>query len=166
MIPWQPLAVISEVTAIAAALFVIRPFRKWAFRVDVRWLIAFHFIRFIGIYFLVLYAQHELPFGFAVWGGSGDIAVAMLALIVICFVRFRLGLIVWNFAGLVDIVAVLVSAARSEMAVPGSMHQLNRLPLILLPTFVVPLVIVTHGVMLIRAFESSQRGRDSSSVIQ
>jgi hypothetical protein len=165
MVPWQPLAVISEVTAIAVALVTVPPLRTWAFRVDVRWLIAFHLIRFIGIYFLVLYAQHELPYGFAVWGGSGDIAVAVLALIVICFVRFRAGFIVWNFVGLVDIVAVLATAARSEMAVPGSMHQLNRLPLILLPTFVVPVVIVTHGVMLIRAFESAQRGRNSSSAI-
>jgi len=166
MIPWPPIAVISEVTALVVALATVRPFRKWAFRVDVRWLIAFHFTRFIGIYFLVLYAQHELPYAFAVWGGLGDIAVAVLALIVICFVRFRLGFILWNFAGLVDIVAVAVTAARSEIAAPGSMHQLNKLPLILLPTFVVPVVIVTHGVMLIRALKSAHWGRDSSSAVQ
>lgn len=165
MVPWPPVAVTSEVTAIAVALFVIRPFREWAFRIDVRWLIAFHFIRFVGIYFLILYAQHELPYGFAVWGGSGDIAVAALALIAICFVRFRFGFILWNIVGLIDIVAVVFTAAQSAMAVPGSMHQLNRIPLILLPTFVVPVVIVTHGVMLIRALRSSQWGRDSSSAV-
>jgi hypothetical protein len=46
------------------------------------------------------------------------------------------------------------------------MHQLNRLPLILLPTFVVPVVMVTHGVMLIRAFGQAQWGRDSSSALK
>ncbi len=166
MVPWQPIAVISEVTALVVALVAVRPFREWLFRIDLRWLIAFHFIRFVGIYFLVLYARQELPYGFAVWGGSGDILVAAIALIVIFFVRFRPGFIAWNVLGLVDIVAVVLTAARSEMAVPGSMHQLNRLPLILLPTFVVPVVMVTHGVMLIRAFGHAQWGRDSSSALK
>jgi hypothetical protein len=30
------------------------------------------------------------------------------------------------------------------------MHQLNQFPLILLPTVVVPVIIVTHAVMLVR----------------
>jgi hypothetical protein len=45
---------------------------------------------------------------------------------------------------------VAATAARSEIAVPGSMHQLNQFPLILLPTFIVPVIIVTHGLMLMR----------------
>jgi hypothetical protein len=117
----------------------------------VRWLIAFHLIRFVGIYFLYLYAQHELPYAFAVWGGSGDIIVAILALVVMLFASFKPGLFVWNVLGLVDIIAVAVTAARSEMTVPGSMHQLDRSPLFLLPTFVVPVIIVTHGLMQVRA---------------
>ena len=32
----------------------------------------------------------------------------------------------------------------------GLMHQLNQFPLILLPTFIVPVIIVTHGLMLMR----------------
>jgi hypothetical protein len=166
MVPWQPIAVISELTALVVALLTVQPLRESVFRIDVRWLIAFHFTRFVGIYFLVLFARHELPYAFAVWGGSGDILVAAIALIVIFFVRFRPGFIAWNVLGLVDIVAVVSTAARSEMSVPGSMHQLNRFPLILLPTFVVPLVMLTHGIMLVRAFEQTQWSRDSSSTLE
>jgi len=149
--PWYPKAILAAL-AILACLFVIsRPFRNWAFRLDIRYLIAFHLVRFVGIYFLYLYAQHQLPYRFAVWGGTGDIVVAILACIAIRFASFRPGLILWNLLGLVDILAVAVTAARSEIAVPGSMHQLDRFPLILLPTFVVPIVIATHALMLFRA---------------
>jgi hypothetical protein len=59
-------------------------------------------------------------------------------------------LLTWNLLGLADIVGVAVTAARSEMAIPGSMHQLDKFPLILLPTLIVPLIVVTHGLMLVR----------------
>jgi hypothetical protein len=155
--PWYPKAILTAIAALVLLFVISHRFRGWAFRVDVRWLIAFHIVRFVGIYFLYLYAQRELPYGFAVWGGSGDIIVAMLALIAIRFAKFRRGLIVWNVLGLVDIVAVAVTAAQSEITVPGSMHQLDKFPLILLPICVVPVAIATHGLMLIRAFRPDTR---------
>jgi hypothetical protein len=151
MVPWYPKAILSVIAVLLFALVIVRRFREWAFRVDVRQLIAVHLIRFVGIHFLYLYAQHELPYGFAVLGGAGDIVVAVLAVVVMRFASFRPGLLVWNVLGLADIVGVAVTAARSEMAAPGSMHQLDKFPLILLPTFVVPVIIVTHGLMLVRA---------------
>jgi hypothetical protein len=36
------------------------------------------------------------------------------------------------------------------MEVPDSMHQLDRFPLILLPTLIVPAIVVTHGLRLVR----------------
>lgn len=52
----------------------------WAGRVDIRALIAFHALRLVGFYFIYLYSKGRLPFAFAVPGGWGDIAVALLAL--------------------------------------------------------------------------------------
>lgn len=134
-------------------MVAVRSFHKWAFRVDVRWLIAFHMTRFIGIYFLYLYAQHELPYAFSIVGGTGDIIIAVLALIIIRFASYKPALFAWNVIGLLDIVAVAVMAAQSEMAIPGSMHQLDKFPLVLLPTFIVPVIIVTHGLILVRIFK-------------
>ena len=113
-----------------------------------------HLVRFVGIYFLYLYARHELPYGFAVWGGWGDILVASLALVVMLFPSSKPVFVVWNILGLADILAVAATAARSEIAVPGSMNQLDKFPLILLPTFIVPVIIVTHVLMLARVLRN------------
>jgi len=136
-------------------LLFCRPIRRWAWRVDMRWLVAIHLVRFVGIYFLYLYARRELPYAFAVWGGVGDVVVSILALFVISVAHTRPALIVWNLLGLADILAVAFTAAHSEAAAPGSMHQLNHFPLILLPTIIVPVIIVTHGLMLLRMFRQT-----------
>lgn len=161
--PWYPKAILAVVAALVLLMALVRPFRQWAFRLDLRWLIGFHLIRFVGIYFLYLYAQRELPYSFAVWGGAGDIVVAVLALLAIFLfrtkpsVRMRPLIIGWNILGLLDIVAVAITAARSEIDAPGSMHQLDKFPLVLLPTVIVPLVIVTHGLMLTRVLRSNSQ---------
>jgi hypothetical protein len=151
-LPWYPKAILLVVAALVLALAMVRPLRAWALTTDIRNLIAFHLIRFVGFYFLFLYSLRELPYNFAVFGGWGDIAVAVLALVVMFFsAKSRTALVAWNLVGLADIIAVAATAARDEMAVPGSMHLLDRFPLILLPTCIVPLIIVTHGLMLVRA---------------
>ena len=150
--PWYPKAILLVVAALVLALAMVRPLRAWSLATDIRYLIAFHLIRFVGFYFLFLYSLRELPYNFAVFGGWGDIAVALLALVVMFFrVKSRTALVAWNLLGLADIIGVAATAARDEAAVPGSMHLLDRFPLILLPTCIVPLIIVTHGLMLVRA---------------
>ena len=150
MIPWYPKAILAVSAALVLAIATVPGLRRWAFRVDMRRLVALHLVRFVGIYFLYLYTQEELPYRFAVIGGIGDIIVATLAIFVMLWAPSKPVLLAWNILGLADIVSVAVMAARSEIAVPGSMHQLDRLPLILLPAVIVPLIVVTHGLMLVR----------------
>ena len=77
---------------------MVRPLRAWALTTDIRSLIAFHLIRFVGFYFLFLYSLGELPYNFAVFGGWGDIAVAVLALVVMFFcAKSRSALVVWKY---------------------------------------------------------------------
>ena len=56
----------------------------------------------------------------------------------------------WNVLGLLDILGVVGTAARLALAEPGSMRALLQLPLSLLLTFVVPIIIATHLVLLSR----------------
>lgn len=117
-------------------------------------LVRFHAVRFVGVYFLVLQSRGELPMAFATVAGWGDIAVASSALAVSCLPsRSRSGrgvLLLWNIFGLVDILFVVGLAGRVAMASPQSMSALTRLPLSLLPTFVVPIAILTHALIFVR----------------
>lgn len=131
-----------------SALWFVEPIRRWASAVDPRVFVAFHLTRFVGVYFLVLYRQGELPFAFAVPGVWGDIVVAVLALGLLAAgpptgMRRR-AYLVWNIFGLVDILLVVATAARLAIADPPSMAPLLQWPLSLLITFVVPIIIASH----------------------
>lgn len=138
--------------------FRFKAVRTWVDALELRALVLFHVTRFIGIYFLVLYGREQLPYAFAVPGGIGDIIVATLALVIAVAplapaTRLRaIGL--WNIIGLVDILLVVVTAARLNLANPGQMRALTYLPLSLLPTFLVPLIIATHVVIFARLARS------------
>jgi len=147
--------VLFGLTAILLLLyFRVRRLRDWIDALDLRSLVLLHVTRFIGFYFLLLYQRGELPYEFAVPGGWGDIIVAALALAVVFWpmadLRRRRALTIWNVIGFVDIMLVVITAARIGLAAPWRMMPLTVLPLSLLPTFLVPLIIATHVIIYLR----------------
>jgi hypothetical protein len=154
--PPVPQIILVALTAglVSAGVFV-PALRRWAQAIDLRAVVALHLTRFVGVYFLVLYRRGELPFGFAVPGGVGDILVASLALVLLATVkptdsRGRRLYLAWNVLGLVDILLVVAAAASEWVARPESMQPLLRLPLSLLITFLVPLIIASHVLIVAR----------------
>jgi hypothetical protein len=159
--PVPQLTLIALTAGALLATARIPAVRAWALSVDVRILVAFHVTRFVGSYFLVLYRRGELPYAFAVPGGWGDILVASLALLLLLSgppdtVRRRRAYVAWNVLGLLDILFVVATAARLGLADPASMQALLRLPLCLLPTFLVPLIITSHVLLAIRLARAGQ----------
>jgi hypothetical protein len=129
-------------------------FRTWLLSIPLRRLVALHVTRFVGAYFLVLYGRGQLPYAFAVPGGWGDILVATLALGLVLLMPnlegARSSVLGWNLLGLADILYVVATASRLTFADPPSMAALLRLPLSLLPTFLVPIIVASHLLILAR----------------
>jgi hypothetical protein len=162
--PPQPQLLLVGLTLLLLVLFARAPaIRTWALALDVRALVAFHLTRLVGFYFLWLHGQGELPWAFAVPGGVGDIAVALVAIGLILWAPRR-GIAgwraywAWNLAGLADIALVVLTAARLALADPPSMGALLRLPLWLLISYVVPIIIATHVVIFVRLARSRRAG--------
>jgi hypothetical protein len=151
--PAPQLILVGFAVALLVASRVWSPLRSFVDAVDLRVLVLVHITRFVGLYFLLLHARGELPWAFAIPGGWGDNAVAAAGLLLALFVRpdsprGRRAYLAWNVVGLVDILGVVLTAVRLAFADPASMRALLRLPLSLLLTFVVPIVIATHVLML------------------
>ena len=158
--PAPPLILFGLTTVVLAAGWFLEGFRAWLAAIDERWLVGLHLTRFVGAYFLYLYRRGQLPYAFAIPGGWGDIAAASLAALLLLSgsparAGRRAAYILWNVLGLADILFVVATAARLGAADPESMAALLRLPLSLLPTFLVPLIIASHVVLGVRLARGS-----------
>ncbi|BBX82741.1 hypothetical protein MAUB_06140 [Mycolicibacterium aubagnense] len=121
------------------------------------WLTMAQIFRVEGAAFLVVMALGELPAGFAVPAGLGDIAIGLGAIYVARDLRqgrVNRRLVWFNILGLLDLV---VATALGVTAAPGLAHvlqlspstqQIALLPLVLIPTTLVPLAATLHIVSL------------------
>ncbi len=156
--PPAPQAILLSLSAmLLIAWRAIPPVRGWALALDARAIVALHIVRlFFGAYFLLLQSAGELPRDFATPAGIGDMIVGLLAIALVSFITpderaARRWYLAWNILGFADILLVVATAARVGMRDPESMRALLRLPLSLLPTFLVPVIIASHVVLFLRA---------------
>jgi hypothetical protein len=109
-------------------------------------LLALHSFRFIGLAFLVPgVVSPDLPSGFAHGAAYGDLIAAILALISLFLLPSTAGVaIAWiaNLWGAADILNAFYQANRAGLLA----GQLGAA--FFLPTLVVPLLLITHGVAL------------------
>jgi hypothetical protein len=154
----RPALQVTILVLTAALLFFYtkwRSFREFVRGLPLRALILLHATRgVVGLYFLLLQREGKLPWAFAVPGGIGDIAVAALAIGLVCLplrtATGRRAALIWNALGLIDILCVVATAATLGIREPMSMLALTLPPLVLLPTFLVPLIIASHVILFDR----------------
>jgi hypothetical protein len=134
-----------------------------------QWVIAIQVFRVEGVTFLVLFAAHLLPGLFALPAGLGDMAVGLLAATIGIRAsrgwQFRARTVLrWNLWGITDLLVALTTAfltapsAFQMFAFDRPNELISMFPLVLIPTFLVPLAILLHIVSLI------QLGRASAHV--
>jgi hypothetical protein len=106
------------------------------------WLIGLQVYRVFGSAFIVAWASSALPGAFAWPAGAGDTLVGILALPVAGIVnRNRAAGVGWNLLGILDMADAFV---LSTLTVQGQLPY----PLVLIPSFVVPLSVLLHAVSL------------------
>lgn len=145
-----PISLLGLVALGIAATSLIPNLRRAIAEIPTRALVAFHAVRLpIGAMFLVELSHGRLPATFALRGGYGDIVAGAGAIAIALAVRGerpRWALALWNVVGLLDILVVagtanyLVFVARDATM----LSAFSVFPYPVLPTFVVPLVILTH----------------------
>jgi hypothetical protein len=119
------------------------------------WLVGVQLYRALGVIFLILYATGKLPSLFAWPAGIGDIAIGLLAPVVgLAYARAprkAAGLVAaWNVFGILDL---MIAVGTGFMTAPSLLQPfevqptselMTVLPMVLIPTYLVPLSIVLH----------------------
>jgi hypothetical protein len=154
--PLIPLFALIPPAIIALSLALWPALRRAVAAVPVPALIGLQLYRVIGAVFLILLAQGQLPSHFALPAGWGDVAIGLAApLVALTLVRGvpgARGLAAgWNILGLLDLavavgmgtgyLAPLLTEAAGRLPPAGAM---GVFPLILVPTFAVPVSVVLH----------------------
>lgn len=120
-----------------------------------QWIVSVQLYRALGVIFLILYATEKLPGLFAWPAGVGDIAIGLLAPVVgLAYARAprdSAGLVsAWNIFGILDLVVALTTgfitspSALQPFVVQPPNELMSIFPMVLIPTYLVPLSIVLH----------------------
>jgi hypothetical protein len=149
-------AAVPPLVVIGLLLTSVR-FRDWVRGLDLRLLTLLQTWRVAGLAFLALFAVGELPAGFALPAGLGDVLVGLTAPLVAVFVvgggRWaRRTYIGWTVFGIADLLAAVALGVTSG----AGAAPMAELPMSLVPTFGVPFTLALHVISLVNA---SQRGQ-------
>jgi hypothetical protein len=161
------LGAVLPLTGFLIALVAWPDFRLAMLSIDPRVLTSMQAWRAAGLVFIALYAEGILPGRFAWPAGLGDMAVGLTAPWILAallrnpnFVGSRT-FVLWNLFGVLDLIsAVTLGAISSGFVGPVAGHAttapMARLPLVLVPAFFVPLLMMIHVVSLLQARQSGR----------
>jgi hypothetical protein len=168
-----PVALLAPLAVAFVALKAFPNLRAIIDNVPQERLIGIQVIRLMGFAFLLLLAQSRLPSAFALPAGLGDMFVGFEAIFVARLFARRSTLapamgLLWNFTGLADFLIALTIGFLGSTT-PLQLLHLNPstdlvtvLPLVMIPTFGIPLFTILHGLSLGRAV-STLRSRTSGA---
>ncbi len=164
--PGPQLIILALVALTLAAGIIPSRLRAWIDALPLRVLVGINATRFIGIVFLVLAARGELNPVFAARAGRGDIATAILAIVIVATWGAltpgrRLLYHAWNAFAFLDLVVAVGTATAVTLngTTPGVAAVLT-FPLSLVPTFLVPLFLANHVFIFRRLVAAGSGGAD------
>jgi hypothetical protein len=145
----------------ALALWQSESVARLVSAIPLHWLVAAQVYRVAGGIFLVLWAAGRMPWQFALPAGIGDVTTGLVAIVVAAqLARNAVGAhratYAWCLFGIADLVVAITMGAMTS---PGRPHLLafdapnlliSSYPLVMVPTFAVPLALMLHGLVLLR----------------
>jgi hypothetical protein len=144
-----PASVAIPIATVATGYRTSPRFRSYLLRLDLRLLLAAQLWRVIGIAFLVALAFDQLPTGFAVSAGVGDVATGIAALaVVVALGRGSLTrgrLYAFTALGVGDFLVAFATGLALEPP------ALTAWPLAIFPTVMVPFFAVVHLVSVLQS---------------
>jgi hypothetical protein len=161
--PLIPLFVVGPITITLLALWFSPAVRRMLDAASLPAVIGVQLYRSIGVVFLILLALGQVPAYFALPAGWGDIAIGVTApLVAIAVARGVRGgrslAISWNVLGLLDLVvavgmgtgflAPFLAPELGPRVAPAA--AMGVFPMILVPTFAVPVSVLLHLFALAR----------------
>jgi hypothetical protein len=160
-VPTVLFGLLIPLMTVAIGLSLSRSIASLVSAIPLPWLAAAQVYRIAGGIFLVLLADGRLPWQFALPAGIGDVATGCFAIVVATLlarnaVDARKATYSWTLFGVTDLVVAITMGAMTS---PGRVHLLavdapnlliSTYPLVMIPTFAVPLALMLHGLVLWR----------------
>ena len=166
LLPPIAITAVIPVVGFLAAYNLIPRVRAFVLAQDIRTLTMLQLWRVVGFVFLPLYAFGVLPGLFAWPAGVGDVAVGLLAFLVVSKIGRDLnfatspGFVGFHLLGLTDFVIAIATSALAAGAfpklIPGGVTSaaLDVWPLNIFPSFIVPAFIIAQLSVLLKIREA------------
>lgn len=154
-VPVIGLAIAAPIVAGLLAWPRSKTLRNLVAQIPLPALVGVQFYRVVGAVFLMAFASRVLPGEFALHAGIGDVLVGLAApLIALALLRnaqgARTAAVAWGIAGILDLVAAVAAGFLSSpsifqvLALDSPNFAISRFPLVLIPTFAVPVSVLLH----------------------
>jgi hypothetical protein len=156
------LAILMPVSLGILSYLISPKFRTWVLSLDPVLLVTLHSWRMLGGVFVFFYFYNLLPGFFAFPAGFGDMAVGLaapfVALALLHKPNFTKSRRFWSFHvfGLLDFVIAVATGTIARVQIDGWVEgatavDMGLFPLVLIPAFIVPVLILLHFASMIQA---------------
>lgn len=150
------LAALTPIVVFSLWFAASENFRQFALSLNPRTLTFVQSWRILGFVFVLLQAYSVLPSIFALPAGYGDMAIGATASLVawkLANTSHRNSFILWQVLGIADLVMAVSLGTTARLLSPHgtSMVAMTVLPLSLVPTFIVPLLLIFHVICIAQA---------------
>ncbi len=155
----SPLVPVAFLLPIVFYLQYVSPsttFQKLLDAFPQHWLISIQVFRLLGVIFILLYMQGQLPALFAIPSGVGDMVIGLSAPIVAYWFwkkksGYRELTKSWNYVGILDLIIAIITGVFLAVQEPlkvaltaTSTEIMTIYPLVLIPAYAVPLGFILH----------------------